>query len=141
MITREENILSVHGGHDYLQSRFKTSLFKLLEFINEFIKLLDIRSIHKITYVSINSKKQSENKHKKMTCFSIKTTKCIAINLVTEVHNVLSLPGLFSSPRLMSLALFMESIHFIIGLPLFLLSSMFSSIIVFPREPCLLMMS
>lgn len=39
------------------------------------------------------------------------------------------------------MAFFMESIYFLIGLSLFLLPSIFASIIVFPKEPCLLLMS
>lgn len=59
---------------------------------------------------------------------------------MSDVHNNLSSIPLFGSYGLMPTASFMESFHLIIGLPFYLLLSIYLSITVFSKEPGLLMM-
>lgn len=63
---------------------------------------------------------------------------------MTDVHTVLSSTALLSSCgawRVQALVSFMESMYIIIAPPLFWLPLIFPSIIVFPEEPCLPLMS
>lgn len=59
---------------------------------------------------------------------------------MSGVLSVLSSAALLSSCRLMSVVSVMESVHLIFGFPLFQPPFIFPNIIVFSKEPCLLVM-
>lgn len=59
---------------------------------------------------------------------------------MSDVHNSLSSRALLSSCGLVPVVSFMELMHFIVGLPFFLLPSIFPTFIVFSKKPCLLLM-
>lgn len=59
---------------------------------------------------------------------------------MSDTHNILPLAALLSSCTFIPMAFFMVSVYFIFGFPLFLLPSIFPSIIVFSKTPSLLMM-
>lgn len=81
-----------------------------------------------------------ERYHSLGVCYTLfSQLQFLATLWINDAHNVLSSAALLSSCKLMSMASFMKPVHLIFGLPLFLLPSVFSSIIVFSKDPCLLM--
>lgn len=84
-----------------------------------------------------------EKYHSLGVCYTLLShLRLLAALRMNDAHNVLSSAALLSSCKLMPMASFMKPVHLIFGLPLFPLPSVFPGIVVvFSKDPCLLMVS